>query len=57
MSHLLGPIGCIYVFRIGDGKEGKGEEGEAHMVIFDHEQNAGNFFNVSVFKRQIFVSL
>ena len=48
LAHIGGIL--VYVFRTsGIGKEGKDDEGEAHMVYSDHERIAKKRFNVSVF--------
>nr|XP_023873287.1 uncharacterized protein LOC111985870 [Quercus suber] len=48
LAHIGGIL--VYVFRtFGIGKEGKDDEGEAHMVYSDHERTAEKRFNVSVF--------
>ena len=50
--YFLAHISLVYNFStFGDGKEGREDEGEAHMVCSDHEQVAGKCFNVSSFTR------
>ncbi len=52
----LVPLVVLYVFRIRDDKEVKGDEDEAHTVCCDDERSTVLRFSAFVFKRQVSVS-